>query len=101
MKVIVPRAQRVALQIPITYRVAGDDAWVETRVVNISDSGVLFGAVLEPGTPVEVIFKSPIQVGTLAPGKIVCQGEVVRVTEIGAAAARFDDCRFVLEIREQ
>ena len=76
------------------------DEWVETRMLNISESGVLFGAVLEPGTPVEVVFSTPVQVGALAPGKIVCSGEVVRTTELGAVAARFEECRFLLEVRE-
>ena len=36
-------------------------------------------------------------VGSLAPGKQVCVAKVVRVTECGTAAARFEECRFLLE----
>jgi hypothetical protein len=47
--------------------------------------------------PVELIFSTPIQVGSIASGKLVCVGEVVRTTEMGVAGARFEECRFVLE----
>jgi hypothetical protein len=93
-----PRASRMAIPIPITYRRAGDDHWFAGRVVNISETGVLFKpADLPVGTPIEVILSPPIALGSMAPGKQVCDGEVVRTTEAGAAAARFDVCRFVLE----
>jgi len=93
-----PRADRLAIPIPITYRRAGDDHWFASRVVNISETGVLFRpADLAVGTPIEVIVSPPIALGAMAPGKQVCDGEVVRTTEAGAAAARFDGCRFVLE----
>ena len=66
--------------------------------MNLSESGVLFGpAELQPGAEVEVILSPPIQVGSMATGKQVCAAEVVRTTETGAAAARFDECRFLLE----
>ena len=66
--------------------------------MDLSESGVLFGPTeLQPGMVLEVIFASPIQVGLMAPGKLVCVGEVVRTTEVGAAAARFEECRFLLD----
>ena len=93
-----PRAARVLLPIPISYRRAGEDDWFPSRVQNISESGVLFGPTeLEPGTPVEVMFSPPVPVGSLAPGKQVCVAEVVRAAELGVVAARFEECRFVLE----
>ena len=92
------RAQRVDLPIPITYHQPGDDHWFRAQVVNLSESGVLFApSELEPGAPVEVILSPPIQVGSLATGKQVCVGEVVRTTRTGAVAARFEECRFLLE----
>jgi hypothetical protein len=92
------RSERLALAIPITYRIAGDDHWIHSRVMNISDSGVLFGPTgVGPGTPLELIFAAPINIGSMASGKLVCAAEVVRTTEAGAAAARFDECRFLLE----
>jgi hypothetical protein len=100
MTQFVARADRVQLWIPITYRIAGHQEWLESRIVNISDSGVLIGPATiepEPGTPVEVVFSSPVQVGSMAPGKLRCVGEVIRTTEAGELGARFEECRFLLE----
>ena len=98
MRTITPRAERLAMQIPITYRVGGDDHWFKGRVMNMSDSGVLFGPTeLARGTPLEMIFSPPVQVGTMAPGQTVCVGAVVRTTEVGVVGARFQECRFLLE----
>jgi hypothetical protein len=80
------------------YRRSGDDHWFQSQVLNLSESGVLFGPTeLTAGTPVEVILSPPVQVGSLAAGKQVCVAEVVRVTDVGAVAARFGECRFLLE----
>ena len=95
---IVPRAQRVQLTIPIMYRRSGDDHWFQSQVLNLSESGVLFAPTeLTAGTPVEVILSPPVQIGSLAAGKQVCVAKVVRVTDVGAAAARFEECRYLLE----
>jgi len=92
------RAPRVPLPIPILYRRTGEETWFQSIVVNLSESGVLFGpAELQPGAEVEVILSPPIQIGSLAKGKQVCVAEVVRATDAGGAAARFEDCRFLLE----
>ena len=64
---------------------------IASRVVNLSESGALFGPTeLTPGTSVEVILSPPMQVGSLPTGKQVCSAEVVRATEVGAVAARFE-----------
>ena len=98
MNPFVPRADRLRLQIPITYRAQGDEDWLLSRVVNLSESGVLFGPTeLQPGTVVEVIISSPVSVGSRASGPYVCAGKVVRTTEIGAVAAQFEACRILLE----
>ena len=97
MHTFVPRADRFSLQIPIMYRRSGEEDWFPSRVLNISESGVLFGPTeLEPGEPVEVILSPPIQVGSLAPGKQVCAAEVIRTAEVGAVAVRLAECRFLL-----
>src|SRR3982074_2852298 len=98
MVTMVPRAERVDVPVPIMYRLRGGDYWVHSRLLNISESGVLFGPTeLAPGTPVEVILSFPLQVGALAPGKQVCVARAVRTTGGGAVAARFAECRFLLE----
>ena len=95
---ILPRAARVALPLPIAYRTPRDEEWFHSRVVNISESGVLFGPTgLTPGASVEVMFVAPMQIGSMASGKLLCVGEVVRTTETGAAAATLAECRFVLD----
>jgi hypothetical protein len=92
------RARRIALPISIMYRRAGEEDWHPSKVVNLSESGVLFGPTeLTPGTAVEVILSPPMQVGSLPTGKQVCSAEVVRATEVGSVAARFQECRFLLE----
>ena len=80
------------------YRRPPDDLWLKGRIVNVSESGVLFGpAELQPGTHIEVMLSPPIQLGSRAPGKHLCVVEVVRSTMVGDVAARFRACRFLLE----
>jgi|SRR6516225_2778422 hypothetical protein len=98
MLTITPRAARVPMPIPILFRRAGEEDWLASKVVNLSESGVLFGPTeLRPGTIVEVLLSPTVQVGCLATGKQVCAAEVVRATEVGATAVRFEECRFLLE----
>lgn len=98
MLAITPRAARISIPFAILYRRMGDEDWLSGKVVNLSESGVLFGPTeLEPGTSIEVLLSPPIQVGSLATGKQVCAAEVVRASDIGAAAVRFEECRFLLE----
>ena len=95
---IIPRAPRIPLPIPILYRRSEDPDWVPATIVNLSESGVLFGPTeLEPGVSVEVIIEPPIQVGGMASGKQVCVGEVVRTQAAGRVAVRLEDCRFLLD----
>jgi NAD(P)-dependent dehydrogenase (short-subunit alcohol dehydrogenase family) len=74
----VPRATRVPLPIPIMYRRAGEDVWFQSTIVNISETGVLFGpAELQPGSEVVLSFSEAlayelasvgIRVSVLCPG---------------------------------
>ena len=95
---IAPRSERVSFPIPIQYRRRGDSDWCSSTVVNLSDSGVLFGSAelgLEPGAQVELALSPPIRVGWLASSQPVCAAEVVRV-DGGGVAVRFAECRFSL-----
>ncbi len=93
----VPRARRVSLPISVMYRRTGDDLWFSGKIVNLSESGVLFGpAELPAGASVEVLLSPPIPVGRLAPGRQICAGKVVRTTHAGAAV-RFDESWFLLD----
>jgi hypothetical protein len=98
MLTITPRAARVSIPMSIMYRRTGDEDWLFCKVVNLSESGVLFGPTgLQPGTSIEVLLSPPIQIGSLAIGKQVCAAEVVRASDMGVAAVRFEECRFLLE----
>jgi hypothetical protein len=98
MRAMVPRADRVPLPISFAYRMVGDDHWLQSRVTNLSESGVLFGPTdLQPGAKLELIISSPITVRTTAPGRMVCTARVVRTTDMGATGALFEACRFVVE----
>jgi hypothetical protein len=98
VRTMIPRAERLPLRLPMAYRRAVDDEWFQSRILNISESGVLFGpSELQPGASVEVMFSTPVPIGSIASGKLVCVGEVVRTSETGTAAARFAECRFFLE----
>lgn len=98
MRAETPRATRVLLTVPITYRTVGDDAWLQGRILNVSESGVMFApAVLNVGQSIEVIFSTPVPIASIAPGKVLCVGKVVRVNAAGVAAARFEECRFLLD----
>jgi hypothetical protein len=95
----VERAERLRVSLPIRYRMAGHEHWLDSRILDISDSGVLFGPAIvsEPGTSVEMMFSSPMSIGTLAPGQMTCVGAIVRLNEQGYVGARFSQCRFVLD----
>ena len=98
METPVHRSERLVVPIRLTYRIPGEDHWNNSRVLNISDSGVLFGpTTLRPGTAVEVMFSTPTDIGTLGSGRQVCAAEVVRTTDTGDAAVRFEECRFLLD----
>lgn len=98
MKDNVPRSDRLALPISLTYRSPGDEHWLQSRVVNMSDSGILFGpTMLEPGATVELIISAPVPVGSMAPGMRVCTGKVVRTNEVGVTAVRIEGSRFLIE----
>ena len=93
------RAERFTIDIPVSFRVTGEEQWQKGQIVNLSESGLLFDShtPLEPQTPLELLFSPPIQVGPIAPGKVICVGEVVRTSEGPVVGARFEECRVVQE----
>ena len=94
---LIPRATRVTLSIPIAYRRVGEDHWFQSKVLNLSESGILFGPTeLQAGTSIEVVVSPPVHIGSLSRGKQLCGGEVVRSTHV-AVAVRVDTCRFMLD----
>ena len=91
-----PRARRLALPVAITYRLTDTDDWLQARVLNISESGMMFApAAVEPGRAIEVIFATAVPIESLPQGKMICLANVVRATPAGTVAARFEACRFL------
>jgi hypothetical protein len=92
-----PRARRVTMTVPVRYRPVGGEYWLEGRMLNVSESGVLFApSLVGVGIRVEVTFSMPINIASLGAGTVFCVGEAVRVTSSNAAAVRFEECRFLL-----
>ena len=97
-----PVSQRAAKRIPLTvdvsYRFVGETTWSRGRMLNVSESGVLFGPTnLVAGLAIEVAFTTPVLIGSIAPGRLICAAHVVRSTPAGGAAAQFDEWRFLLD----
>jgi len=69
------RSDRLALPIAITYCISATITGFKVGM-NISDSGVLFVPRLGAGTSLEVIFAAPVNIGSMASGKLVCAAEV-------------------------
>jgi PilZ domain len=98
MQTETPRAQRLLISVPMTYRTPGDDEWLSGRVRNISESGVMFApADLHIGQNIEVILSTPIPIQSIAPGRLFFSAKVVRTGPDSTAAAHFDECRYLLE----
>lgn len=56
----IARAERHALQIPLRYRVEGQEGWLKGETVNLSESGILFSSesLLEIDTRLEITFQT-------------------------------------------
>jgi hypothetical protein len=59
-KIWVDRAQRHVLQLPMRYRIQGEENWSPGETVNLSESGLLFSseALLEINTRLEITFQT-------------------------------------------
>jgi hypothetical protein len=56
----VERAERHALQIPLRYRIEGQQDWSKGETLNLSESGILFSSesLLEVDTRLEITFQT-------------------------------------------
>jgi hypothetical protein len=89
------RATRI---LPITYRTAGDDAWVPGRVLNLSESGVAFApTVLEVGKSIEGEFLDTDASRLDRAGQITLRAQGCATSPAGVAAMHFEECRFLLQ----
>jgi hypothetical protein len=56
----IERAERRTLQIPLRYRIEGQEDWSKGETVNLSQSGILFSSesLLEVDTKLEITFQT-------------------------------------------
>lgn len=86
-----PRVPRFAIQVPMRYRLHGEEEWHEAKTENISHTGVLFRGArfLDVRTPVELRFQMvllpPLEDAGVA--DVVCRGQIVRTAESPAQTA--------------
>jgi len=74
------RAQRFNLQLPLRYRLVGDNAWREGTTENISRSGMLFRAeeAIPTNVQLEINLVLPAEIAGLSAAAVVSRGEIVR-----------------------
>jgi len=97
-----PRAPRFTLQLPVHYRVPGENLWRHGTTENISRSGVLFRTdeTLQPHSRLEFSVELPTDVFGMAATEIQCRGEIVRQVDAAGEevtpvlAARILDYQF-------
>jgi PAS domain S-box-containing protein len=77
------RAQRFNLQLPLKYRLLGEDSWQIGTTENISRSGLLFRGeqMLRPNAQLEINLVLPPEIAGISATEVVCRGEVVRAVE--------------------
>ncbi|HEV7499095.1 MAG TPA: PilZ domain-containing protein [Vicinamibacteria bacterium] len=82
-----PRARRLALDLPLRFRVIGETQWHEGRTENISRSGILFRTEDRVFLHARVEMKFVLPIVPVAPA-IVCRGRIVRTVRPAGAAHR-------------
>ena len=97
----IPRAARFALAMPGRYRLPRGGDWHEVRVVNLSDSGILFRAdePLPLGTLFEMVVETPFQIGNLAPGRFRCLAKISRTEPVLSTDAGYPVAAEFVEFR--
>jgi hypothetical protein len=89
------RAQRFTMNLPLRYRIRGENTWRRGETLSVSSSGVLFRGdyFAEPQTPLELNLRMPA-VNSEGAAEVICRGTVVR-----AMAASPADSRSALAVR--
>ena len=75
------RARRFCVQLPMHYRVSGENRWWKGRTENVSRSGVLFRGELtaSPNTTIEMSMVLPSGISGNGAAEVFCRGTIVRV----------------------
>src|SRR5271170_1153008 len=78
-----PRARRLRLNLPVRYRGKNLSTWYEGKILNISQSGVMFHGPqqLPANALVELIFEMPEEISGQKNSNVLCQGRVIRVKD--------------------
>ncbi|HZR31495.1 MAG TPA: PilZ domain-containing protein [Terriglobales bacterium] len=84
-----PRARRLRLNAPLTFRKTGAEEWNSGVVQNISQSGVLFHASqsIDQDADVEMIFEMPEEITGQPNSRVLCNGYVVRAMASKASSS--------------
>jgi hypothetical protein len=79
-----PRERRLRHKVPMLFRAAGSQEWIEAESENVSRSGLLFRSAtqLSVGTKVEVIIDMPKELTGEEDARVVCEGGIVRVEAV-------------------
>jgi CheY-like chemotaxis protein len=74
------RARRFNLNLPVRYRLVGEQNWHEGTTENISRSGLLFRGpeTLQPNVQLEINLVLPPEIAGISATEVVCRGEIVR-----------------------
>jgi hypothetical protein len=99
----VPRARRLKLDVPVRYRVKNLGSWLEGRIENLSQSGVLFQGPQElpENTLVEMVFEMPEEISGQKNSNVLCQARIIRfkqahkTAESAGLAASILDYKFL------
>jgi len=76
----VPRARRLKLDSPVRFRVKNVGSWLEGKIENISQSGVLFqGPQQMPvNALLEMVFEMPEEISGQKNSNVLCQARIIR-----------------------
>ena len=85
---VLERAQRYAITLPMRYRRVGEETWAAGTTVDISRSGVLFEGErsVDREAAIELVLTMPVEVADGA--RVVARGAVVRAAAQDAADAQ-------------
>lgn len=75
-----PRSRRIHMEMPILYRAAAGDPWIEGTIRNVSQSGVYFttAAAMPATSRLEVIFTMPQEIAGQPEAKVLCRVDISR-----------------------
>lgn len=75
-----PRARRLAVDLPVRFRMHGGRTWFAGVVKNVSKSGVLVESsdTPEAGTDLVMLFEMPREISGQKHAKVIATGKVVR-----------------------